>query len=119
VRTFLVEHYQPRVGAPPLPHAAGRARAAAERLSRQGRSVRLLYSIYIPEDESWFLVYEGVSPEAVIEAARAAAIPIERVVEALQVSPIGATDGTDDRNPAPTHPSSEPDDDRMEILCET
>lgn len=86
-RTYLVEHYQPRAGSTGLTCAVGRARAAAERLTHDGISVRLLHSLYVPEDENWFLVYEGTSPEAVMEAAREVAIPIERVVEALQIRP--------------------------------
>lgn len=86
-RTYLVEHYLPRGGATGLSHAAGRIRAATERLTRAGASVQLLSSLYVPEDESWLVLYEGSSRESVVEAAREAAIPVERVVEAVRIPP--------------------------------
>jgi Protein of unknown function (DUF4242) len=84
-KTYLVEHYEPRIGANELVRVARRARAAAERMAGAGVPVRLLHSLYVPEDESWFLVYEAASAEAVTEAAHEAAIVVERVVEALQI----------------------------------
>jgi hypothetical protein len=86
-KTYLVEHYQPRESSTGLARVAGRARAAAQHLTDEGTCVRLVHSLYVPEDESWFLIYESDSPDAVVAAARAVAIPIERVVEALRVSP--------------------------------
>jgi uncharacterized OsmC-like protein len=57
------------------------ARAAAE-LTAEGRSVRLLRAIDVPEDETCFLLFEACAADAVHETARRAAVICERVVEA-------------------------------------
>ena len=64
---------------------AARARLAAAELKREGMPVRFLRVIFVPEDETCFLLYEAASPEAAAEAAERAAIPVERVVEAVRV----------------------------------
>ena len=49
----------------------------------EGTPVRFLRTIFVPEDETCFLLYEGPSVEAVREATRRAAIPTEHIVEAV------------------------------------
>jgi uncharacterized OsmC-like protein len=56
-------------------------RAAAE-LTAEGRPVRLVRTILVPDDETCFLLFEAGTAEAVQEAARRAAVICERVVEA-------------------------------------
>ena len=79
---YLVELYLPRAGSGGLPSAAARARSAAEGMASGGTVVRYLRSIFLPDDELCFLLYEGPSAEAVGEAARRAAITYDRIVEA-------------------------------------
>jgi len=83
VARYLVELYLSRSGAGGLDHAAARARAAAEELSREGVPVRCLRSIFVPEDETWFLLYEAASATAVERAVARADLPCDRVLEAL------------------------------------
>ena len=59
-----------------------RARAACDELTRQGTRVRFLRSIFIPEDEACFHLYEATSAEAVRQAARQAGLDYVCVVEA-------------------------------------
>ena len=59
-----------------------RARAACDELSRQGTRVRFLRSIFVPEDEACFHLYEAVSVEAVRQAARQAGLDYARVLDA-------------------------------------
>jgi hypothetical protein len=54
---------------------------AAEQLTREGIEIRCLRSVYVPEDDTCFLVFEGASAEAVGEAGRRAALEYERIVE--------------------------------------
>ena len=82
---YLVELYLPRAGADGLRHAARRARAAARELTREGTPIRYLRAIFLSGDEICFHLYEAGSAELVVEASRRAAIPVERVVEALDV----------------------------------
>ena len=78
-RTFLVELYVPRRGERPAEVSAA-ARAGAEELAREGRHVRYVRSIYVPEDETCFLVYDGADVETVSRAATRAGIAYERVL---------------------------------------
>jgi len=55
-----------------------RAREAAE----QSAGVRFIRSIFVPEDEMCFLVFEAESAAAVVHLAKQAALPIDRVVRA-------------------------------------
>jgi len=55
-----------------------RAREAAE----QSAAVRFVRSIFVPDDEMCFLVFEAESAAAVTLLAEQAALPIDRVVRA-------------------------------------
>lgn len=57
------------------------SRAAAE-LTDAGSPVRLLRSIFVPEDETCFLLVEAGAADTVRELARRAALSYERIVEA-------------------------------------
>ena len=80
---YLVEVYVSRSDAAGAEQGAERARVAAEQLRREGAAVRYVRSIFVPEDETCFLLYEANSVEDVEEAARRAALPLDRVVAAV------------------------------------
>ena len=63
--------------------SSAKARLAADELTREGTPVRYLNSIFVPEDETCFFLYQAVSADAVREAARRAALSFERVSEAV------------------------------------
>ena len=63
---------------------ADRSRAAADELSQAGTPLRFLRSIYVPEDESCFLLFEAESVQAVEQAASHAGLGAWRTVEALR-----------------------------------
>jgi hypothetical protein len=81
VAEFLVELYVSRAHATVVEHGAERARLAAEQLIGEGTEVRLLRSIFVPEDETCFLLYEADSADAVREAALRADLPFDRIAE--------------------------------------
>lgn len=81
---FLVELYVARTDGAAAEHGAERARVAAEQLAREGTPVRFLHSIFVPEDETCFFLYEAGSAAAVREAAGRAALVFERVAEAVE-----------------------------------
>jgi hypothetical protein len=83
---FLVELYVSRGDGGSVESSAAKARLAAEELTREGTPVRYLHSIFVPEDETCFFLYQAVSADAVREAARRAALPFERVSEAVAES---------------------------------
>ena len=82
---FLAELYLSHARAVELRDAASRARAASDELNREGTFVRYLRAFFVGEDETCFHLYEAGSAEAVLEASRRAAIPVERVVEAIDI----------------------------------
>ena len=67
-----------------LRHAESAEQAGAE-LTREGRPVRCLRSIFVPEDETCFFLYEAESADAVREAALRAGLSSVRITEALGV----------------------------------
>lgn len=80
---FLVELYVSRTDGAGVEHGAERARVAAEELTGEGTPVRYLRAIFVPEDETCFLLYEAASVDDVREAARRAELPFERVAAAV------------------------------------
>jgi hypothetical protein len=83
VPSFLVETYLARGRAGERAARERRARSAADELTKGGTSVRFDRSIYVPEDEICFFVFDAPSGrDAALAAQRAELDPI-RVVEAV------------------------------------
>jgi Protein of unknown function (DUF4242) len=83
VAQFLVELYVAHGDTTAVERGAESARRAAEQLTREGRPVRHLRSIFVPEDETCFHLYEAACASVVQEAARRASLPFDRVAEAV------------------------------------
>jgi hypothetical protein len=84
VPEFLVELYVPRDDSAAAARGAARARLAGEELTLEGTPVRYLRSIYVPEDETCFYLYEAASVADVRAAARRAGLPIDHICEAVE-----------------------------------
>ncbi len=84
---YLAELYRASAGSGDLAKAAARARAAASAMTRAGTRVRYVRSVFIPADETWFLLYDASTAADVLEAAGKAGIRLERVVEAIETEP--------------------------------
>ena len=80
---FVVEHYVARSGADRFRRDAEGARRAAEQLTAEGTPVTSLCSIFVPEDETCYVLYRASSADAVREAAQRAELQFERVAEAI------------------------------------
>ena len=80
---FLVEQYVPRGDAQMVERRTRRARLAAEELTRHGTRVRFLRSIFVPEDETCFFLYEAASFDDVRNAVAASNLPCDRIAEAM------------------------------------
>lgn len=80
---FLIELYVSRSDGAAVERSARNARLAAEELTREGRPVRYVRSIFVPEDETCFLLYEARVAADVEEAARRASLPLERAAVAI------------------------------------
>ncbi|HYH71850.1 MAG TPA: methyltransferase domain-containing protein [Nocardioides sp.] len=97
---YLVELYVAQGDHIAAQHHVALAEQAGADLSREGRAVRYLRSIFVPEDETCFLLYESDSADLVTEAVARAGLRLEHVsaattsVAGAQESPDGTTKGT-------------------------
>lgn len=82
---YTVELRRPRSGWQELQQAAARARQVTEQPGEGGARVRFLRSIFVPEDDACFFLYEGPSAESVRAAAARAELGVQRVDEALRL----------------------------------
>ena len=80
---YLVEVSPPAGGEIDIRDLAARSRAACEALSKEDVPVRLLRSVFVPEDGSCLLVFEASNADAVRSASERAGILVERVSEAI------------------------------------
>jgi len=78
---YLLELYVARADAPAVEQGAARVRRAAEEYSREGTPVRYLRSIFVPEDEICFHLFEAGSAESVARAIDRADLRAQRIVE--------------------------------------
>jgi hypothetical protein len=85
VAQYLVELYLPRRNEAALAEAAMRARSASDELAGEGKQVRYLRTIFVPQDEICFLLYEAQAADLVAEASLRAQIEYERIVPAVSV----------------------------------
>lgn len=83
VTAFLVERYLSRRDLDVFARSSELARLSADELSRRGTAVQHLRSIFVPADETCFYLYEALWPDNVREAAERAALPFERLSEAV------------------------------------
>jgi hypothetical protein len=92
-RTYLVECFWPGVDEQQHASAAGRARAAALQLRRQGEEIEFLGSILIPGDETVFCFFKGREPD-VRGASERAGLPFDRLLAAVRIAgDLGRSDG--------------------------
>ena len=96
---YLAELYLSKSDSRGLHEAADRARSAAEAMTCEGTPIRYLRAIFLRDDETCFHLYEAGSLELVLEASRRAAIPVERVTEALDIDPQAAPRDTGQGEP--------------------
>lgn len=83
VTEFLLELYVSRADGAAVEAGAERARRAAVQLTEEGTPVRYLRSLFVPDEETCFFLYEAACAEDVCTAARRAHIQFESVVEAI------------------------------------
>jgi Protein of unknown function (DUF4242) len=82
---YTVELSLPHAGWADVQEAAARARAVSEQMWREGEQVRFLRSIFVPEDDACFFLYEGPSAQSVKTAALRARLGVRRVEAALRL----------------------------------
>jgi hypothetical protein len=84
---YLLELYVARADALAVERGAERVRRAAEEHTRAGTPVRYLRSIFVPDDETCYLIFEAGSADAVREVAQRASLSFEHVAAAIETAP--------------------------------
>jgi hypothetical protein len=87
--SYLVESYHAAT-----PAALEDARERAQRTAELGDGVRYLRTTFLPGDETILHLFEAPSASALDEAGRRAALPFERIVEAVE----GAADAQEEED---------------------
>ena len=82
--SYLVELYLPRSRPHDVGLSEGRARNAADELSREGTPIRHVRTTFLPDDETCFHVFEAESVAAVDEACVRARLGNVRIVRAVE-----------------------------------
>ncbi|HEY1511443.1 MAG TPA: hypothetical protein VGF93_20715 [Solirubrobacteraceae bacterium] len=80
---YLLELYVSQTDASVAVDLGERARAAAEELTRRGTAVRYQCLIFVPEEETCFVLFGAACADAVRVTARLAALPCERISTAI------------------------------------
>lgn len=78
--SFLVEAYLPTSRADEVRAGGLRARIAAEQLAAEGVPLRYVRTMYLPQDETCFHVFEAATSTDVEEVSRRAALGATRIV---------------------------------------
>jgi hypothetical protein len=84
VTEYLLELYVARADAVAIDQDTERARLAAEEHTREGTPVRYLRSIFVPDDETCFLIFEAGSADAVRAVAARASLSFDHVATAIE-----------------------------------
>jgi hypothetical protein len=79
VGEFLAELYVAESDAAAVERGAELARLGAEHATRTGACVRYVRTIFVPEDETCFYLYEAPSADAVQEAGLRGGLTFERI----------------------------------------
>jgi hypothetical protein len=80
---YVVELRRPALGWEDV-HTLGESlRASAEGLRAEGKPVRFLRTVHVPEDDSCFLLFEAPSAAVVKQAVRRATPAVKRITEVI------------------------------------
>ena len=79
--TYVVEAYLPNSAA-----ARELARRAARRLAEASDGISYVRSVFLPDEETVFHVFEAPSPEDVIDAAVKAELAVDHIAAAIEGS---------------------------------
>ena len=75
---FLIEVFVPRTDALRANRLALDAEAVTHRMQWEGTPIRFMRSIFVPDEETCFMLYEAATPDDVVIAAQRAGIGLER-----------------------------------------
>ena len=80
---YTVTLSRPADGWGRLEALGARARQVSDEMRREGIPVRFLRSIFVPEDNACFYLYQAGSPDVVREAARRTHLELDDIAETI------------------------------------
>ena len=84
---YMAERNLAGIAMDDLAQAQRSAIATGERMTAEGTEVRYIRSTFLPDEGKCMCLFEAESAEAVEQLNRAAELPFERIVEALDLTP--------------------------------
>jgi hypothetical protein len=84
--TFMVERYLPGAGAGQAAAAELLAKQVAMHVRAEGGTVRHLQSLFVPEDEQCFVLFQAASAHALTETLERLGIAYERITEVIDLT---------------------------------
>jgi Protein of unknown function (DUF4242) len=84
--TFMVERFLPGVSAGQPAAVELLAKQLAMHLSTEGGTVRHLRSLFVPQDEQCFLLFQATSAHALAETLERLGIAYERIAEVIDLT---------------------------------
>ncbi len=83
IRRYLVERYWPGLTLDGLRRDEASIRAAAQRITGEGRSTTFLGSTFVPSEGTVLSVFEAGDEAWVVEANRLAGVPVHRILDVV------------------------------------
>jgi len=90
---YIVERELPGITLDQLAGAQRAAISASEQHTAHGNPVRYIRSTFLPAESRCFCLFEAASEQAVREVNVAAKLPFQRIVEALDLTPVAEVTG--------------------------
>jgi hypothetical protein len=84
--TFMVERYLPGIDAGRASTAELLAKQVAIHATAEGGTVRHLRSLFVPQDEQCFVLFEAASAQTLAETIERAGIAYERIAEVIDLT---------------------------------
>lgn len=85
--TYMVDRNLPGITMEQLAGAQKSAIETCQQFTNEGKSIRYIRSTYVPGDSNCRCLFEAPNAELVDEVNKAANIPFDRIVEAMDLTP--------------------------------
>ena len=85
---YMVERELPGITPEQLAHAQEAAISTSSQFTKEGKPVRYIRSTFLPDDSRCFCLFEAPTRQLVRDVNEAAGLPVSRIVQALDLSPV-------------------------------
>lgn len=85
---YMVERELPGITPEQLAHAQEAAISTSRQFTQEGKPVRYIRSTFLPDDSRCLCLFEAPTRQLVRDVNDAAGLPVSRIVQALDLSPV-------------------------------